>query len=123
MGKFRHVKQVACNAGHNLPHLCIAVKTVRQLLQMAECVGSHIRLDSGPHNMTCISHIKVGQTVYYPEPEIQKADGDNRFYSQICQIIHAFICNISQNQRKHNFAQCRKCRAEQIKQRAFQYLK
>ena len=114
VGKLRHVKQIAGDPGHDLPYLGVVKIIVRQLLQVFKSVLPHIRLNSRPHHMACIRHVKAGHAVNDPQDKVQTSDSDHHTHRERRQVIHAHIGDIPQDQRKDQLTDGRKTRAEQI---------
>ena len=63
MSKFGNVKEVVRNTTHYLTYLSVVVISVGKSLKMGVCVGTHIRLNLGTHNVSRIGHIEIGQAL------------------------------------------------------------
>ena len=71
---------------------------------MCEGILPHVCLYGGSHYMAGIGHVKACHSVYDAERKVYAADYDDGSYGQGCQIIHAYVGNITQYQRQYQFA-------------------
>ena len=73
MGELRHIEQVAGDAGHDLPHLGVAVIGEAHLLQMLKQGVAHVPLDVGAHHVAPGHHDVVGHGVDQAQQHINAA--------------------------------------------------
>ena len=114
VGKFRHVKEVAGNPGHNLPDFGVVIIGEGELLQMVKEVPAHIRFNPGAHHMANRRHIVVGRAVNEAQDQVKQPQLQNNLHSQGFQVIHAHIRDILDNQRQHQLADGGQRGAEKI---------
>ena len=117
VGKLRHIKQVVGDPPHDLPHLCIVVIGIGQLLQMGIGIPSHIRLDGGAHDVPHIRHIIIGHAVDDPQHQIEQGHLPYHVHTQHRQILHTGIGDKPDDHGKHHLAERGKKGTEQIRRK------
>lgn len=115
MRKFRDIKQIRCNAAHQLSDLCIAVVGMGKRIEMFEEIPAHIRLDHRTHHMTDIRHIVVRRHVDDLERGKHETQFDNHIDAEESDILQPCIYNKSEKHRQRDVADHRERCTEEVK--------
>ena len=74
-----------------MSHLLIVIKSKRQFLIVSENLIAHIPLDTGPHNMSIISNIKITKRLH----QHQQDHKNPQFYDHAGSHFHRQIYNVT----------------------------
>ncbi len=114
VGELRHVKQVAGHAAHQLADFGVVVIGEGQLLQVAEQVGAHVRLDAGAHDVPAGLHIIIRPRVHQPQRHIQQRRAQHEGHGDAGGGGDSLVCNGAYDQRENQLARGGQHRAHQV---------
>ena len=119
VGKLRHVKQVAGDAGHDLTHLGFVVIGKGQLLQMVEQIAAHVRFQLGPRHVAPVLHEVVGGGVDDPQQQIHPAQRQHPGGGDPGVVLHRLVGDHLHDLGEDDFAPRGHERAEQVQRDFF----
>ena len=112
--ELRYVKQVAGDAGHDLPHLGVAVIGKAHLLQMFKQGVAHVPLDIGAHHMAPGHHNVVGHGIDQTQKHVYAAHLQHIGHGQGGGAAAGKAGNAAHDHGQHQVAQRGQHGAEQV---------
>ena len=114
VGELRYVEQVAGDAGHDLPHLGVAVIGKAHLLQMLKQGVAHVSLDIGAHHMAPGHHNVVGHGIDQAQKHVYAAHLQHIGHGQGGGAAAGKAGNAAHDHGQHQVAQRGQHGAEQV---------